>query len=239
MEDARFVRFVEESGQATYYATYTAFDGTNIAQHLLATDDFASFTISPMAGAAATGKGLALFPRRINGRYVALSRFDRESNSVAISDDLRCWDTARTIQAPTRAWEILQLGNCGSPIETAGGWLVFTHGVGPMRTYALGAILLDLDDPRRVVAHSDGPIIVPHRDHRDGYVPNVVYSCGAFAHGDVCVLPYGVGDYTISIATLSIDQLLGALRGTDRQAGRSTPMRHQPVLVEPVESPTR
>jgi predicted GH43/DUF377 family glycosyl hydrolase len=218
MEDARFVRFVDETGQVTYYATYTAFDGTNVAQHLLETVDFTSFAVSPLAGAAATGKGLALFPRRINGSYVALSRADRETNSLAVSPDLRCWYTARTIQTPTQPWEILQLGNCGSPIETPAGWLVLTHGVGPMRTYALGAILLDLDEPHRVLAHSDGPIIVPGADQRDGYVPNVVYSCGAFAHGDVLVLPYGVGDHTISIATLSIEQLLGALCSNPRTA---------------------
>jgi predicted GH43/DUF377 family glycosyl hydrolase len=211
MEDARFVRFLDEEGRPTYYATYTAFDGVNVAQHLLETADFTSFAISPLAGAAATGKGLALFPRRINGSFMALSRADRETNSLAVSDDLRCWNTARTIQTPTQPWEILQLGNCGSPIETTSGWLVLTHGVGPMRTYALGAILLDLDEPHRVLAHSNGPIIAPGANQRDGYVPNVVYSCGAFAHGDVLVLPYGVGDQAISIVTLSIAQLLGAL----------------------------
>ena len=211
MEDARFVRFVEDSGAIAYYATYTAFDGVDVAQHLIATDDFISFTISPMAGAAATGKGLALFPRRIGGLYMALSRSDRETNSIAISDDLSCWPTAHPIQTPLRPWEIVQLGNCGSPIETAAGWLVLTHGVGAMRTYSLGAILLDLDDPRQVIARLDKPIITPGRDTRDGYVPNVVYSCGAFAHGDTLVMPYGMGDQAISIATLSIDQLLGAM----------------------------
>ena len=217
MEDARFVRFVDESGEATYYATYTAFDGANVSQHLLTTPDFASFAISPMAGPAAAGKGLALFPRRVGGRYVALSRSDRETNSVAVSDDLTCWESATTIQTPTRPWEIMQLGNCGSPIETEAGWLVLTHGVGPMRTYSLGAILLDLEEPDRVLAHAPDPIIAPGPDHRDGYVPNVVYSCGAFAHGDVLVLPYGVGDREICIATLSIEQLLGTLQRVDRR----------------------
>jgi predicted GH43/DUF377 family glycosyl hydrolase len=206
------VRFVDDLGAATYYGTYTAFDGSNIAQHLLTTTDFRTFTASPMAGAAAVGKGLALFPRKIDGRYAALSRSDRETNAVAFSDDLHCWDDAYTIQVPTRSWEILQLGNCGSPIETESGWLVLTHGVGPMRTYSLGALLLDLDDPRVVLARSALPIISPGNDQRDGYVPNVVYTCGALAHGDVLVLPYGFGDQAIAIATLSIAQLLDTLQ---------------------------
>jgi predicted GH43/DUF377 family glycosyl hydrolase len=212
MEDARFVRFVDPQGGVTYYATYTAFDGVDVSQHLLQTDDFMSFDVSPVAGRSATGKGLALFPRMIDGRFAALSRSDRETNAVAFSDDLRWWDTAHTIQVPERSWEILQLGNCGSPIETRAGWLVLTHGVGAMRTYSLGALLLDLDDPRRVLARSHEPIVSPGIDRREGYVPNVVYSCGAVAHGDTLVLPYGVGDQTISVATLSIEQLLGSLR---------------------------
>jgi len=212
MEDVRFVRFVGPDGGVTYYATYTAFDGTHVSQQLLETADFTTFTASPMAGDAASGKGLALFPRQIGGRYAALSRSDRETNALAFSDDLRCWNTAHAIQIPSRSWEILQLGNCGSPIETEAGWLVLTHGVGPMRTYSLGAILLDLDEPERVLARSEAPIISPGKDRRDGYVPNVVYSCGAFAHDDVLVLPYGIADQTISIATLSIRQLLDTLR---------------------------
>jgi predicted GH43/DUF377 family glycosyl hydrolase len=155
---------------------------------------------------------LALFPRLVNGRHVALSRADRETNSVAFSDDLRCWDSFHTIQKPVRSWEMVQLGNCGSPIETAEGWLVLTHGVGPMRTYSIGALLLDLDDPRRVIAIGDEPILAPGRSHRRGYVPNVNYTCGALAVGDLLVLPYGVGDQTIAIATLSTDELLGSMR---------------------------
>jgi predicted GH43/DUF377 family glycosyl hydrolase len=215
MEDARFVRFGEHGGtdhsDAMYYATYTAFNGVDIAQHLLATDDFTSFEVSPLAGVAAVGKGLALFPRRVQGRYVALSRADHETNSIAFTEDLHCWDTWLPLQMPVHAWEILQLGNCGSPIETEAGWLVITHGVGPMRTYSLGAILLDLDEPQRVLAMSSGPILSPGADRQGGYVPNVVYSCGAMAHEDMLVLPYGVGDRSIAVATLSIDQLLGSL----------------------------
>lgn len=211
MEDARFVRFTDPAGASTYYATYTAFDGTNVAQHLLQTYDFRTFTSSALAGAAATGKGLAIFPRMIDGRFAALSRFDRETNSIAFSDDIRCWSTSETIQAPDQTWEILQLGNCGSPIETEHGWLVLTHGVGPMRTYALGALLLDLDEPAKVLASTTAPILTPVPGRRDGYVPNVVYTCGALAVGDLLVLPYGVGDQSIAIGTLSIEKLIASM----------------------------
>ncbi|HUW78690.1 MAG TPA: glycoside hydrolase family 130 protein [Candidatus Nanopelagicaceae bacterium] len=211
MEDARFVRFVADSGESVYYATYTAFDGANISVQLLETSDFKTFTSSPMAGAAASGKGLALFPRMINGKFAALSRSDRETNSIAFSDDLLCWDESTSIQVPEQSWEVLQLGNCGSPIETDSGWLVLTHGVGPMRKYSIGAILLDLDEPQKVIARLSRPLISPSLDRRDGYVPNVVYSCGGFVHHDTLVLPYGIADQAISIATVSIDQLINAM----------------------------
>jgi predicted GH43/DUF377 family glycosyl hydrolase len=227
MEDARFVRFTQDGGNAdaatadavnpgstddvTYYGTYTAFDGFNISQHLLTTKDFLTFEASPMGGAAAQGKGLALFPRKIGGRYAALSRSDRESNAIAFSDDLHCWDSSEPLQTPSETWEILQLGNCGSPIETEDGWIVLTHGVGPMRTYRLGVLLLDLDEPQYLLARSDGPILAPAPNHRDGYVPNVVYSCGGFAHNDLLVVPFGIADQTISVATISIRKLLGSL----------------------------
>ncbi|MDO8361908.1 MAG: glycoside hydrolase family 130 protein [Actinomycetota bacterium] len=211
MEDARFVRFTDDDGTIAYYATYTAFDGVNISQQLLETTDFVGFTSSPLAGEAAVGKGLALFPRKIRGQYVALTRSDRETNSIAFSDDVRCWANAETIQVPKEPWEILQLGNCGPPIETERGWLVLTHGVGPMRTYSLGAILLDLDHPQRVVARATTPLVMPDELHRDGYVPNVVYSCGGFAHHDTLVLPYGRADQSIAIATFSIAGILGSM----------------------------
>jgi predicted GH43/DUF377 family glycosyl hydrolase len=166
-----------------------------------------------MAGRAAKGKGLALFPRRVGGRFAALSRSDRETNAIAFSDDIRCWPSSRPLQTPDRAWEVIQLGNCGSPIETGAGWLVLTHGVGPMRTYSLGALLLDLDDPSKVLAKSERPLISPRDGRRDGYVPNVVYSCGGFAHGDTLVLPYGIADQSIGIATFSITALLASMTG--------------------------
>jgi predicted GH43/DUF377 family glycosyl hydrolase len=209
MEDARFVEITDRSAPR-YCATYTAFDGRDISQSLLTTEDFRVFDVSPMAGAAARGKGLALFPRQVGGRYVALSRADRESNSVAYSDDLRVWEDAHVIQTPRRPWELVQLGNCGSPIETPEGWLVLTHGVGPVRTYSIGAILLDLDEPHRVIGTTTSPIIEP--DEHAGYVPNVVYSCGALLVGNRLVLPYGKGDQTIAIAIIELSELLTALR---------------------------
>jgi predicted GH43/DUF377 family glycosyl hydrolase len=212
LEDARFVRFTEDNGKATYYATYTAFDGFHIQQHMLDTKDFRTFRSAPMTGAAAVGKGLALFPRRVHGRFLALTRSDRESNEIASSDDPRHWPDQQSIQVPERSWEMVQLGNCGSPIETELGWLVLTHGVGPMRTYSLGAILLDLDNPTRMIARTDSPILSPEGERTGGYVPNVVYTCGSMAHGDTLVLPYGVGDQAIAIATLSISALLKAMR---------------------------
>ena len=197
MEDARFVRFVDD-GSTSYLATYTAFDGVDVSQQLLRTTDFLSFDSSSMSGPAAVGKGLALFPRRIGGRFAALSRHDRERNSVAFSESLDHWGRSTPVQVPREDWEMLQLGNCGSPIETAEGWLVLTHGVGPMRTYSIGALLLDLDDPTKVVATMAEPILTPGPDERDGYVPNVVYTCGALLHGDVLVIPYAMADSSIS-----------------------------------------
>lgn len=211
MEDARFVRFTHDDGHVTYFATYTAYDGVRISQQLLETADFRAFTSSPLVGEAAANKGLALFPRRVGGRFAALSRSDRESNSVTFSDELRHWPTAYPIQLPTRAWEVLQLGNCGSPIETEAGWLVLTHGVGPMRTYSIGAILLDLDDPTVVLSRLRQPLLAPTADEQNGYVPNVVYSCGALVHADTLVLPYGIGDAAIGIATTSLPDLLAEL----------------------------
>jgi predicted GH43/DUF377 family glycosyl hydrolase len=212
MEDARFVRFTQDDGTVRYYATYTAYDGSAITQQLLETADFVSFTVAPIVGAAAANKGLALFPRRIAGRYAALSRCDRETNTVAFSDDLHAWDRSVPCQAPTRAWEVLQLGNCGPPIETEAGWLALTHGVGPMRTYSIGALLLDLDDPSRIIGQLGQPLLSPAADERDGYVPNVVYSCGALVHAGTLVLPYGIGDAAIGFATVPMSELLATLQ---------------------------
>jgi predicted GH43/DUF377 family glycosyl hydrolase len=218
MEDARFVRFVDDDGSITFYATYTAYSGSHISQQLLETANFRTFTSTPMVGSAAANKGLALFPRRIRGRFAAMSRSDRESNSVAYSDHPFIWTNSVPCQQPTRAWEALQLGNCGPPIETDAGWLVLTHGVGPMRTYRIGAILLDLDDPTRIVGQLRQPLLSPAADEQDGYVPNVVYSCGALVHAETLVIPYGIGDAAIGIATVPLRELLAALSGGESTA---------------------
>jgi predicted GH43/DUF377 family glycosyl hydrolase len=212
MEDARFVRFLEDDGRVRYYATYTAYDGFSILPQLIETEDFRTFRISTLNGVAAQNKGMALFPRRIDGRYVMLSRRDRENLHLATSTDLRLWNEATELYRPSEPWELTQLGNCGSPLETDAGWLVLTHGVGPMRQYALGAILLDRDDPHRILGRLREPLLLADTTERDGYVPNVVYTCGALAHGDVLVLPYGASDSVIAVATVSLRELLGALR---------------------------
>jgi len=211
MEDARFVRFVDDDGSVTFYATYTAYNGSQIRQQLLQTQGFQSFVSTPMVGRAAANKGVALFPRRIGGRFAALSRADRESNSVAYSDRPFVWTSAVPCQQPEQPWEVLQLGNCGPPLETDAGWLVLTHGVGPMRTYRIGAILLDLDDPTKTLGRLREPLLSPAPDEQNGYVPNVVYSCGALIHADTLVLPYGIGDAAIGFATVALPDLLAAL----------------------------
>jgi predicted GH43/DUF377 family glycosyl hydrolase len=211
LEDARFVQFVDDDATTTYYATYTAYDGSAIAQQLLTTTDFESFTSLPLLGAGAANKGLALFPRRIGGRYHALSRCDGERNALAVSDDLRYWPTATPLDVIDQTWSSVQLGNCGSPVELDEGWLVLTHGVGAMRTYSIGALLLDIDDPTVVIGQTTRPLIAPRPDDQDGYVPNVVYSCGSLRHGDHLVVPFGIADSRIGFATLSIPALLTIL----------------------------
>jgi predicted GH43/DUF377 family glycosyl hydrolase len=212
MEDARFVLFTDDDGTATYYATYTAFDGYEIMPQLIQTNDFVSFRISTLNGPAAQNKGMALFPRRVGGKYVMLSRRDRENLHLATSTDVRHWADVTELHRPIHSWELLQIGNCGSPIETAAGWLVITHGVGPMRRYAIGALLLDLDDPRRVVGQLREPLLAPDETEREGYVPNVVYSCGAMLNGDDLILPYGLSDGAVGIAVVSVPALLAELQ---------------------------
>lgn len=218
IEDVRMVRFEAADGDVTYLGTYTAYDGRDITVQLLQTHDFAEFSSRPLSGPGARNKGLALFPRQIGGRYVALSRADRENNAVTTSDDLLRWDDPVVVQRPEHGWELVQLGNCGPPIETAHGWLVLTHGVGAMRTYSIGAVLLGLDDPTRVVGRLSHPLLRAVGEERSGYVPNVVYSCGAMRHGSRLVLPYGSSDSTARVAVVDLDALLDELRAVAAEA---------------------
>lgn len=213
MEDARFVRFQGDGRPATYFGTYTAFDGFQILPQLIETTDFVTFRVGTLQGGGARNKGIAIFPRLVDGQYAALSRQDNENNYLMLSNDVRIWGKAHRIQVPRQPWELIQLGNCGSPLETDAGWLVLTHGVGPLRRYSLGAILLDLDDPQRVIGHLDDPILVPGDGEREGYVPNVVYSCGSMINGDDLVLPYGYSDTGAKVAIVSLPDLLTALTG--------------------------
>jgi predicted GH43/DUF377 family glycosyl hydrolase len=212
MEDARFVRFTESDGSVKYYATYTAYDGFQILPQLIETEDFVTFTIATLNGQAAQNKGMALFPRRVDGMYLMLSRKDRENLHLARSHEVRFWNEAVELCKPSKTWELLHIGNCGSPLETEAGWLVLMHGVGPMRRYVLGALLLDLDDPRRVIGQLPEPLLAPDDSEREGYVPNVVYTCGGMINGDKLLLPYGFSDSGIGLAVVSLPELLDALK---------------------------
>jgi predicted GH43/DUF377 family glycosyl hydrolase len=212
IEDARFVRFREDDGTEMYYATYTAYNGRNILPQLIETEDFLHFRILTLNGSAAQNKGMALFPRRINGRYVMLSRHDDENLYVMFSDNPHYWSDPQILLRPAEAWDSVKLGNCGSPMETEAGWLVITHGVGPMRKYCIGAALLDLHDPTQVIGRLREPLLSPEGSERDGYVPNVVYSCGSLIHGGQLVLPYAMSDKATAIATVPMDALLAALK---------------------------
>jgi predicted GH43/DUF377 family glycosyl hydrolase len=211
VEDARFVRFVNEAGEVDYRATYTAYDGVRIEPRLFTSPDLRTFTSTRLAGAAARNKGMALFPRLVGGRYLALARSDGENTFLTRSSDGLVWEPPELIDAPRGPWQLLQVGNGGSPIETDQGWLVLTHGVGAMREYAIGALLLDLDDPRRVVARLEGPLLHATSAEQDGYVPNVVYSCGGLMHDGRLWLPYGIGDSRIGVAWVDTDELIQAM----------------------------
>ncbi len=211
IEDARFVEF-HDGGQKTYYATYTAYSGRAIRSELLETSDFLSFRMSPLLGAAAHNKGMALFPRRINGKYAMIARQDNENLYLIYSDDLYKWDGGQAILKPEFPWEFVQIGNCGSPIELDEGWLLLTHGVGPVRKYSIGAALLDKNDPMKVLARSRDPLLRPEPSEREGYVPNVVYTCGAMRHNDQIILPYAVSDTFSNFATVRIATLLNTMK---------------------------
>jgi predicted GH43/DUF377 family glycosyl hydrolase len=211
MEDARFTRFAGDDGTVEYRATYTAYDGRRIAPRLLTSPDLRVFHAHRLAGPAARNKGMALFPRKVHGRHLALCRSDGESTSLASSADGYVWGQPVVLREPSAPWEMLQVGNCGPPIETDRGWLVLTHGVGPMRVYVIGALLLDLDDPARVVGYSRTPLLSPGRNEQDGYVPNVVYSCGAFLHDGRVWIPYGIDDCRIGVAYAPLAEVLAGL----------------------------
>jgi predicted GH43/DUF377 family glycosyl hydrolase len=210
IEDARFVEF-NDDGRRTFYATYTAYSGRSIRSELLETTDFQSFRMVPLRGTAAGNKGMALFPRKIDGRYAMIGRHDNENLYLIYSDDLHAWDVGRPILQPQYPWEFVQIGNCGSPVELDDCWLLLTHGVGPVRKYSIGAVLLDKKDPSKVLARSREPLVYPAPGEREGYVPNVVYTCGAMRHGDQIMLPYAVSDTFTSFATIKIATLMQAV----------------------------
>ncbi len=211
IEDARFVRFQNSDGSFTYYATYTAYDGRTTLPQLLETRDFVHFKFITLNGPAVQNKGMALFPRTINGLYVMLSRQDDENILLMYSDNIHFWQTPKPLLQPAQPWELVKIGTCGSPIETEAGWLVLSHGVGPMRKYCLSAFLLDLKDPSRVLGRLSKPLLAPNEAEREGYVPNVVYTCGALLHGHELIIPYAMSDYATSFATVMLDELLGAM----------------------------
>ena len=212
IEDARFVRFQNDDGSFIYYATYTAYDGKLVLPQFLETPDFLRFKFITLNGPAVQNKGMALFPRRIQGLYAMLSRQDNENIFLMYSDNLHFWYSPQLILKPTFPWEFVQLGNCGSPLETEAGWLVLSHGVGPMRKYCIGAFLLDRDNPTKVLGRLREPLLKPIGDEREGYVPNVVYSCGALLHRRQIILPYAMSDYATNFATVSLDEVLGAMQ---------------------------
>jgi len=212
IEDARFVRFEDDDESIIYYATYTACDGFDILPQILETTDFLTFRMHTISGKAAQNKGMALFPRKINGKFAMLSRQDGVNNYIMFSDSVRHWDEAELLQEPVHPLEFVQVGNCGSPVETSEGWLALFHGVGPMRRYSVWAELLDLDDPSQVIGRLDEPILTPDEHERDGYVPNVVYTCGSMIHRDTLIIPYGIADQRARVATVSISELLSRLK---------------------------
>jgi predicted GH43/DUF377 family glycosyl hydrolase len=210
IEDARFVQF-SDGGRTTYYATYTAYRGTAIRSELIETTDFLSFRMTPLQGAAARNKGMALFPRKIDGRYAMIARQDNENLYLIYSDDLYRWEGGQAVLKPQFPWEFVQIGNCGSPVELEEGWLMLTHGVGPVRKYSIGAALLDKRDPSKVLARSSEPLLRPEPSEREGYVPNVVYTCGAMTHNDQLILPYAVSDTYSNFATIQISALMRSM----------------------------
>ncbi len=212
IEDARFVKFIDDNDKVVYYATYTAYDGSSILPKILDTKDFYHFKILPVHGEIAQNKGMAIFPRKVNGKYAMLCRLDGYNNYISFSENITIWREAELIQKPKFPWEFIQIGNCGSPIETDEGWLIITHGVGPMREYVLGASLLDLQNPAKVIGRLESPLLVANAKEREGYVPNVVYSCGSMIHNNDLIIPYAMSDYASTYATVDLRELLAKLK---------------------------
>ena len=221
IEDARFVRFLEDDGSARYYATYTAYDGREILPQLIETHDFLHFRILTLNGDAIQNKGMALFPRRINGQYAMLSRQDDQNILIMFSSDPHFWNAPEILVRPEQVWESVKIGNCGSPLETEAGWLVLTHGVGPLRRYCIGAVLLDLQDPRVVIGRLREPLLCAEGSEREGYVPNVVYSCGALLHGPELILPYAMSDRASTVASIALEGILQAMQPVPKPATQS------------------
>lgn len=207
LEDARFVLFIDEKGGKKYYATYTAYNGYTILPQLIETTDFRTFRMTTLIGDGVKGKGMALFPKKINGKYIMISRNDNENIYIMFSDNIHFWNDPILLKPPAFYWEFFQIGNSGSPLETEKGWLLLTHGVGPVRTYSIGVILLDLEDPTKIIGVLKDPLIVTQEDERNGYVPNVVYSCGAIIHNRNLIIPYAMSDSRSGIATVDLDEL--------------------------------
>jgi predicted GH43/DUF377 family glycosyl hydrolase len=212
IEDARFVKFVDDTGEVTYYATYTAYDGVTILPKLIETKDFYHFKVKPINGEIGRHKGMALFPRRINGKYAMLCRLDGVNNYISFSDNVNFWSEATLIQKPKYPWELIQIGNCGSPIETEEGWLVLTHAVGQMREYVLGVSLFALDNPAKEIGRLSTPLLMPNEEEREGYVPNVIYTCGAITHNGMLSIPYAMSDYASTFACVDLGELLEKLK---------------------------
>jgi predicted GH43/DUF377 family glycosyl hydrolase len=212
IEDARFVRFIDDDGEVTYYASYTAYNGFNILPQLLETKDFFNFKIRTLNGKAVQNKGMALFPRKVGGKYMMISRQDGENIYIMASDNPHFWHEAKLLTEPKYSWEIIQIGNCGSPMETDAGWILLTHGVGPMRRYCIGAYLLDLEDPSKVIGRLSKPLLSPTEEEREGYVPNVLYTCGAIIHNEEVIIPYSMSDTSSAIAVISVKELLSMLQ---------------------------
>jgi len=212
IEDARFVKFTHPNGETTYYATYTAYNGRRVLSQLIETEDFQTFKMTTLNGEGVKNKGMALFPRKINGKYAMLSRQDGENNHIMFSDNLHFWNNATLLQEPEQPWEFVQIGNCGSPIETERGWLVMTHGVGKMRQYSIGVILLDLEDPTKVIAQLEEPLMAANEEEREGYVPNVIYSCGSMLVNDKLIIPYAMSDVASRIAIVDVNDLFKKMK---------------------------